>query len=237
MFQVIESLKQALAHAFHRLRHPPEFITFIERDRRRQILLGDAPCRLRQARQRPDHPAAQDQDDHRRRYREHQRQLQQALAQAALVLRKIGRKRHAHKHPPDPLSVVFDELLPPDDQRVPVGRPVDGNEGLAVGFLDDADRNETLVVRARLHDGFGIAVGKFPERCPQRGRQHPDVPPQVGLQRCACPLLERQALDGVESQARNQESQHDSHEHDNLQAATGPTANASSSAPTALAAV
>ena len=234
MFQVIESLKQALAHAFHRLRHPPEFITFIERDRRRQILLGDAPCRLRQARQRPDHPAAQDQDDHRRRHREHQRQVQHALAQAALVLREVGRKRHAHEHPPDALAVVFDEFLPPDDQRVAVGRPIDRSEALPVGFLDDADRDEALVVRGCPDDGFGIAVGKLPERGPQRGRQHPGVSPQIGIQCRARPLFERQALDGEERQARDQESQHDGHEHRELQAA-GPAPPASG-VPTALAA-
>ena len=154
---------------------------------------------------------------------------------AALVLGQVGRERHVQKNAPDAPAVVLDELLARDDQCIAVGRPINGDEGLPVGFLNDADRNEALVVHGCPNDGFGIAVGELPERGPQRGRQHLGVPPQIGFQRYACPLLQRQALDGEERQARNQESQHDGHEHRKLQAA-GPAPPAASGAPTAFAA-
>ena len=110
------------------------------------------------------------------------------LAQAALVLRKIGRKRHAHEHPPDALAVVFDEF-PPDDQRVAVGRPIDRSETLPVGFLDDADRDEALVVRGCPNDGFGICRGQVPRAESATRPTTPGVPPPSRIPALRAPAV------------------------------------------------
>ena len=68
---------------------------------------------------------------------------------------------------PDPLALVLDGFLPLQNDRPRLGRTLNLDEGVSVGLLDDADRDEAVIAGNRLHDGLGVAAREFPERGPQ----------------------------------------------------------------------
>ena len=65
---------------------------------------------------------------------------------------------------PDPFALVFDGFLTLQNDSALLGRTLNLDEGVSVGLLDDADRDEAVMAGNRLNDGLGVAAREFPER-------------------------------------------------------------------------